>query len=98
MLLVDNPGIPKAYPRQLRHGYFDAFTAADVVFPLFLFVVGVAMPLSGRTADGRAVLVRSLKLFALGCLLVSIKYGNIKTSHVRWLSSGPRLAVSRRGS
>ncbi|MDP9432349.1 MAG: hypothetical protein M3P91_06485 [Actinomycetota bacterium] len=54
MLLVDNPGIPQAYPRQLRHGNFDAFTAADVVFPLFLFVVGVAMPLSGRTADGRA--------------------------------------------
>src|SRR3954454_4013186 len=41
MLLVDNPGVPGAHPRQLVHTPWNGLRFADVVFPVFLVAVGV---------------------------------------------------------
>jgi predicted acyltransferase len=73
MLLVDNRG-SAAMPAQLQHSAWNGLRLADVVFPLFLFAVGVAMELSGRTARPRAVLARAAKLTLVGCLLVDVRY------------------------
>jgi heparan-alpha-glucosaminide N-acetyltransferase len=71
-----------AIPFILRHAGADqnVFTLTDVVFPGFLFIVGVSIPLAltKRRAEGRSasalvghVLVRTLALLFLGVLLVN---------------------------
>jgi predicted acyltransferase len=74
MLLVDNRG-NGAIPVQLRHAPWDGVHLADVVFPVFLLLVGVSMPFSRRADRPRAALLRVLKLGALGWLVVTVKYG-----------------------
>jgi predicted acyltransferase len=77
MVLVNNGGGPENY-HQLEHSTWDGWTATDVVFPSFLWIMGVAITLSlGKrmtTGISRAkllqqVLRRSAILFALGVLL-----------------------------
>ncbi len=69
-------------PFLLRHAptEMDVFTLTDVVFPGFLFIVGVSIPLAlvKRKAEGRAslaivghILVRTLALLFLGVLMVN---------------------------
>jgi len=44
MILVDNIG-PKA-PWFLEHPEWDGLTPADFIFPAFLFIMGLAIPLA----------------------------------------------------
>jgi predicted acyltransferase len=82
MVFVNYIAGMKAIPFVLRHAAADqdVFTLTDVVFPGFLFIVGVSIPLalSKRRAEGRSapalvghVLVRTLALLFLGVLLVN---------------------------
>src|ERR1700692_2306709 len=63
MVLVNNGGGPENY-HQLEHSRWDGWTATDVVFPSFLWIVGVAITLSlgKRMAAGasRASLFRQV--------------------------------------
>jgi predicted acyltransferase len=77
MVLVNNGGGPVNY-RQLEHSAWDGWTVTDVVFPSFLWMVGVAMTLSlgKRMAAGvprpalfLQVLRRSAILFGLGLFI-----------------------------
>lgn len=78
MILVNDPGDgPSAY-WPLQHSQWNGWTPTDLVFPFFLFIVGVAMAFSlrarmergdSRGALMRHVLWRGLVLFALGMLL-----------------------------
>lgn len=78
MILVNNAGDePSAY-WPLRHAQWNGWTPTDLVFPFFLFIVGVAMAFSfsSRLKRGESrqkllghVLWRGLVLFALGMLL-----------------------------
>ena len=74
MLLVDNRG-NAAISAQLKHEAWDGLHVADVVFPVFLLVVGVSMPFSRRADRPRPALTRVLKLAVLGWLIVLAKYG-----------------------
>ena len=77
MVLVNNPGTWRAVYPPLRHAEWHGWTLTDVIFPAFLFVVGVAVPLAlgprvetlGRAAVVARVLRRSLLIFALGIVL-----------------------------
>ncbi|HKW11446.1 MAG TPA: heparan-alpha-glucosaminide N-acetyltransferase domain-containing protein [Gemmatimonadaceae bacterium] len=78
MLLVNVPGDASAVYTQLRHSAWNGCTIADVVFPFFLFVVGITthLSLSSRAARGdsdgvlrRQILRRGALLFAIGFLL-----------------------------
>ena len=82
MVFVNYLAGMKAIPFILRHAAADqdAFTLTDVVFPGFLFIMGVSIPLAlaRRKADGATglallghVLVRTLALLFLGVLLVN---------------------------
>jgi len=82
MVFVNYIAGMKAIPFILRHAAADqdVFTLTDVVFPGFLFIVGVSIPLAlskkrgeGRTSLALAghVLVRTLALLFLGVLLVN---------------------------
>ena len=44
MILVNNLGDPKYTP--LEHAEWNGWTFTDLIFPFFLFIVGVAMPFS----------------------------------------------------
>jgi predicted acyltransferase len=77
MVLVNNPGnSSRAYPA-LRHAEWNGWTPADLVFPFFLFIMGVAMAVSfaRRRQDGATgvalgrVVRRGLLLCVLGLLL-----------------------------
>lgn len=80
MLLVNDTGDKAATPAQLLHSEWQGLTAADVVFPLFLFAVGTAMPFSRKAASGRSVVRRVALLVGIGSLLVSAKYRHLGPS------------------
>ena len=74
MLFVDNRG-NAAISAQLKHEAWNGLHLADVVFPVFLLVVGVSMPFSRRADRPRPALTRVVKLAVLGWLIVTAKYG-----------------------
>jgi predicted acyltransferase len=74
MLFVDNRG-NDSITRQLTHAEWNGLRLADVVFPVFLLIVGVSLPFSSRGQRPRAVLWRVVKLAVLGWLIVTAKYG-----------------------
>jgi predicted acyltransferase len=73
MVLVNNPGTWAAVYPPLRHAPWHGLTPTDVVFPFFLFIVGLAVPpsLEGRRplAALARVIRRALVIFALGLVL-----------------------------
>ncbi len=81
MLLVNNPGTGDAVYPPLRHAEWHGWTFTDLIFPFFLWIVGVAMTFSfaKRLAcgDGRGTLLlhalrRSAVIFALGLFLAAV--------------------------
>jgi len=69
MILVNNPGSWNDVYGPLTHAEWNGWTAADLVFPFFLFIVGMAIPLSLGTAETRRfarIARRTALLFALG--------------------------------
>jgi heparan-alpha-glucosaminide N-acetyltransferase len=86
MLFVNEVAGVTGAPEFLRHrpSDFDGMTITDLVFPAFLFIVGIAVPfaLGGRLRRGeprgrvwRHVLLRSLALLVMGVLMVNAEHG-----------------------
>jgi predicted acyltransferase len=81
MLLVNNISLGKATPQQLMHaGWAQGIHFADLVFPWFLLLTGLSIPLAAwshrrRDLDASAwvvkVLTRTGVLLILGCLVDS---------------------------
>ena len=78
MILVNTPGSWDALLPPLRHAEWDGWTPTDQVFPAFLFIMGVAIPLAfaSRRERGASVLSllfkivwRTLALVVLGLVL-----------------------------
>lgn len=78
MILVDNPGSDEAAYWPLKHAQWNGWTPADLIFPSFLFLVGVSLVFSfcARLRRGETrkqiflhALKRSLVLIALGLLV-----------------------------
>jgi predicted acyltransferase len=80
MVFVNNPGDGDAMPAQFVHSPWHGYRLAEVVFPLFLFSVGVSMAVSCRSAAARPMLRRAALLFVIGCVLVSVKYRHVAPS------------------
>lgn len=85
MILVNNAGDSSVSYAQLRHSAWNGCTLTDVVFPLFLFIVGASIALSfrarllrgvARSAIALQMLRRALTIFALGLLLNALPYFN----------------------
>lgn len=78
MLVVNDPGDAAHVFAPLAHSVWNGCTLADLVFPFFLFVVGITthLSLSRRASDGsddarvrRAILRRAAIIFGLGLAL-----------------------------
>lgn len=74
MLLAGNPFMRRDMPEQLQHPQWHGLRFADLFFPLFLFVVGIAMTLSRRSGSPRLMLKRVALLALLGVALSSLKH------------------------
>ncbi len=89
MVLVNNPGSWRHVYWPLRHAEWNGFTPTDMIFPFFLFIVGVSIPLAlgsrleqdGRGLVGR-VLRRSAAIFALGLLLHALPFFHLATLRI----------------
>lgn len=81
MILVNSQGTRTPYPI-LEHVSWNGCTLADVVFPCFLFIVGLSTAISlknqiimkSNAALYRGIVQRSVILFFLGVLLNAIPY------------------------
>jgi predicted acyltransferase len=77
MIVVDSIGVLGVAPTQLRHAEWHGLTVADVIFPMFLFAVGVALPFSSKAESAVRVLRRVVLLVLIGIALSSWKYGHL---------------------
>jgi predicted acyltransferase len=90
MVLVNNPGSWASVYWPLRHAEWSGFTPTDMIFPFFLFIVGVSIPLAlGPRLEERRVaglvtrvLWRSLAIFALGLLLHALPWFHFATLRI----------------
>jgi predicted acyltransferase len=103
MLVVNNPGTWSAIYPPLRHAEWHGWTPTDLIFPYFLFIVGVSMSFSFETARSRgatraALLAktakRSLILFGLGLVLHSFPWIGYDYSHLRIPGVLQRIAIA----
>lgn len=91
MILVNNPGAWQHGYASLRHTEWNGWSATDLIFPFFLFIVGVAITLSlgealRRGAPGRVlfakVVRRSLIIFGLGLFLNGFPFFDWETLRI----------------
>jgi predicted acyltransferase len=79
MVIVNNPGDwGNVYP-PLLHAEWHGWTPTDLIFPFFLFIVGVAITLSRKAGSPRAIVIRSAKLIGLGLFLNGFPWYQIWT-------------------
>jgi predicted acyltransferase len=100
MILVNDPGNGPSSYWPLEHAQWNGWTPTDLVFPFFVFIVGVAMAFSFssrlRRGDTRShlfthVLWRALALFAIGVFLHG--FPNHFNSHLRIYGVLQRIAI-----
>src|SRR5207237_9223139 len=100
MVLVNNPGSWSHIYWPLEHAEWNGWTPTDLIFPFFLFIVGVAIPLAfgkriergdARRALFIKVVYRSAIIFLLGEFLAGFPYFHLAT--IRILGVLQRIAV-----
>jgi predicted acyltransferase len=103
MLLVNNPGTWSAVYDPLEHAAWHGWMPTDLIFPFFLFIVGVSMAFSilprlergdapgrlfGRAARRGAILI------GLGLLLAAFPYYNLDLSNLRFPGVLQRIGLA----
>jgi predicted acyltransferase len=78
MTIVNNPGSWSSVYPPLLHAEWHGCTLTDLVFPFFIFILGVAIPFAmpNKTFDRDTfikITVRSLRIFCLGLFLFFFK-------------------------
>lgn len=78
MVLVNYPGSGEYIYEPLEHAAWNGLTPTDLIFPFFLFIVGVSIALSftkllekgvSKGELYKKIIVRSIKIFAVGIFL-----------------------------
>jgi predicted acyltransferase len=90
MTIVNNPGSWSYVYPPLRHAEWDGWTPTDLVFPFFLFIVGVAIAFAlGKKFESASpaslylkILKRAAVMFGLGLILAGFPYFNLETMRV----------------
>ncbi len=99
MILVNNPGSWEHVYPPLAHAEWHGWTPTDLIFPFFLFIMGVAMAFSfarrldagGRRRLHHQVLRRTAIIFALGLFLSA--FPDFDLSRLRVAGVLTRIAV-----
>ena len=92
MVIVNTPGDWTAVYAPLLHAEWHGWTPTDLIFPFFVFIVGVSIVLSRRRDAGVATIARrAAVLFGLGLLLAL--YPRFDVATVRIMGVLQRLAL-----
>jgi predicted acyltransferase len=92
-------GLP-AVAAQLEHTAWHGFTFYDLIFPLFLFLAGVSVPIAlekrmargeSKAVLGRHVLARTAKLLVFGFLVNGLL--DLNVAAMRWPGVLQRIAI-----
>lgn len=89
MLLVNNPGTWSAIYPPLRHAEWHGWTPTDLIFPFFLFIVGITTELSKKEPPG--ILRRGALIVLCGLLLNAFPYFELGT--LRWTGVLQRIGI-----
>ncbi|MBK9164908.1 MAG: DUF5009 domain-containing protein [Acidobacteria bacterium] len=92
MVLVNNPGTWSAIYGPLKHAEWHGITPTDYIFPFFLFIVGVAVPMSlGKKVEAgidrsvyTKIFSRSAAIFASGLAMSAIPFFVINETAIPW--------------
>jgi len=97
--MIDSP-ITRGLAAQLHHSKWNGFTFWDLIFPLFLFIVGVALPLSlskrlKRGDSKREIIFHMIKRTAVLIMLGFIYNGilDLNFSEFRYAGVLQRIAI-----
>jgi len=83
MVVVNNPGDWGNVYAPLLHAPWNGWTPTDLIFPFFLFIVGVSLTLSRSTmTSGLRVARRAALIFLVGLLLAGIPRFSFATCRV----------------
>lgn len=102
MILVNNNGDFRSTYWPLLHSEWNGWTPTDLVFPFFVFIVGVSMVYSFRSRLARgdsksAILMHAFRraaiLFAIGVLLINSFPDHYDPSHMRIYGVLQRIAI-----
>ena len=102
MILVNNNGDWTAAYWPLKHSDWNGWTPTDLVFPFFVFIVGVSMVYSFRSRLARGesrgrifahAAWRAAVLFAIGVLIINSFPNRYDLSHIRIEGVLQRIAV-----
>lgn len=100
MILVNNPGSWEHVYPPLLHAKWNGLTPTDLIFPFFLFIVGISIVLAytKRLQQGiskkklvRKIIFRSFKIFIVGVLLSIIM--NLNFTEIRYAGVLQRIAI-----
>lgn len=101
MIIVNTPGSWNHVYAPLRHSEWHGCTPTDLVFPFFLFIVGVSTWYSlekyGNEINGGSILRiirRTVAIYALGLFLTIFPYFLRDYSTLRLLGVLPRIALA----
>ena len=105
MILVNDPGSWSHIYAPLRHAAWHGLTPTDWVFPFFLFIVGVSIPLAFENRLSNAIsksellrkaITRSLTLLGIGLGLKVFhlsSQGTLSWESMRWVGVLHRIAI-----
>ncbi|HEX5424345.1 MAG TPA: heparan-alpha-glucosaminide N-acetyltransferase domain-containing protein [Candidatus Acidoferrales bacterium] len=102
MILVNNNGDFRTAYWPLLHSEWNGWTPTDLVFPFFIFIVGVSMVYSFRSRLARgdsksAILMHAFRraaiLFAIGVLLINSFPDHYNPAHIRIYGVLQRIAI-----
>jgi predicted acyltransferase len=100
MILVNDPGNWNAVYAQLEHSEWNGCTFTDLIFPFFLFIVGISMYMSFESRRGRGatrgglmkhVVRRAVIIYAIGFFLAAFPSFDLHT--VRIMGVLERIAL-----
>lgn len=82
MVIVNNPGDWSTVYWPLLHAEWHGWTPTDLIFPFFLFIVGVAITLGRSASSVPSILRRGAIIWGLGLLLAAFPFFRLATLRI----------------
>ena len=100
MIVVNTPGTWEFVYAPLRHAKWNGWTPTDLVFPFFVFIMGMAMSYSFRRYESnkevllKKIVKRTILIFLVGLLLNWYPFFNKGLSDLRIFGVLQRIALA----
>lgn len=97
MILVNSPGSWKYVYEPLKHSDWHGCTLADIVFPGFIFIIGLSISLSypqGKKLSFKKIFKRTILIFCIGVLINWFPFFETNINELRLFGILQRIALS----